>query len=55
MNQCKYYDNGMCTMFGDKTMISCATVSNMTPEACKNGNRNGKKRRNNKRNKKNYS
>jgi len=52
---CKYYSNGMCKVFGENAMISCATVSNMTPEACKNGSRGSKKRKNSKRNKREYS
>lgn len=55
MSHCKYYNNGICTVFGDGVMISCESVSNITPEVCKNGNRGGKKRRNGKRGKKNYS
>lgn len=55
INNCKYYDNGNCKVFGDKIIISCATVSNMTPEACKSGNRGGKRRKNNKRSNNDYS
>lgn len=55
MIQCKYYNDGMCTVFGEKVLMSCATVSNITPELCKSSNRGGKKRKNGKRNNKNYS
>lgn len=55
IGHCKYYNDGNCTALGEKVIISCATVSNMTPELCKSSNRGGKKRKNNKRSKKNYA